>query len=290
MTAQESETVRAPARRPLKVGLIQMSVGGGEKSRNLRHSQALIAEAAAQGADLALLPEAMNLGWTHPSCSTHADPIPGGETFEALSDSARRHGVYVCSGLVERAGDRVFNAAVILDRRGRLLLLHRKLNELTIGHDYYAQGDRLNVCHTELGTLGLMVCADGFAHGLVLGRALGYMGADVILSPSAWAVPADHDNEKEPYGRLWRDSYSPVAREFSVWVLGVSNVGWLTAGPWAGRKCIGCSMAVGPDGEVVLQGPYGVEAETILYVDVTPVPRPARGCGWVEHWGIEGPG
>jgi predicted amidohydrolase len=77
----------------------------------------------------------------------------------------------VCSGLVERAGDQVFNSAVILDRRGKLLLLHRKLNELTIGHEYYAQGDRLNVCHTELGTLGLMICADGFAHNQVLTHA-----------------------------------------------------------------------------------------------------------------------
>ena len=189
---------------------------------------------------------------------------------------------------MERAGDQVFNSAVIIDRQGKLLLLHRKLNELTIGHEFYAQGDRLNVCHTELGTLGLMICADGFAQDQVLARALGYMGADVILSPSAWAVPADHDNEREPYGQLWRDSYTPVAKAFSMWIIGVSNVGWLTAGPWEGRKCIGCSLVVGPDGNVVLQGPYGADAETILYVDVAPVPRPTRGCGWVEHWGNEG--
>jgi hypothetical protein len=82
----------------------------------------------------------------------------------------------------------------------------------------------------------------------------------------------------------------PVAQAFSLWIIGVSNVGWITAGPWAGRKCIGCSLVVGPDGREVLQGPYGVEAETILSVDVTPVPRPARGCGWTEHWEAEAAG
>jgi predicted amidohydrolase len=176
----------------------------------------------------------------------------------------------------------VFNSAVILDRQGQLILKHRKLNELDIGHAYYDQGDRLNVCHTELATFGLMICADGFARGQVLARSLGYMGADVVLSPCAWAVPADHDNQKEPYGDLWRRSYMPVAREFSLWIVGVSSVGWITDGPWKGRKTIGCSLVIGSQGEEILQGPYGVEAEAILEVQVTPVPRPARGCGWED--------
>ena len=267
-----------------KVALLQMRVAGGDKPRNLQHSAELVAEAAANDVDLVLLPEAMNLGWTHPSSRQQADPIPAGETCRALCDMARRHGIFVCAGLVEQAEDRVFNSAVIVDRQGRVILLHRKLNELTVGHEYYAQGDRLNVCETELGTLGLMICADAFAQDQVLARALGYMGADVILSPSAWAVPADHDNRLEPYGQLWRDSYMPVAKAFSVWILGASNVGWIEAGPWAGYKCIGCSLVVGPDGREILHGPYCVDAETTLYVDVVPTRRPARGSEWAEYW------
>ena len=83
------------------------------------------------------------------------------------------------------------------------------------------------------------------------------MGAQVILSPSAWAVDADHDNARDPYGKLWRDSYTELARLYDVTVIGVSNVGPITGGPWAGRKCIGCSLAVGPGGEVLAEGPYG---------------------------------
>jgi predicted amidohydrolase len=48
---------------------------------------------------------------------------------------------------------------VLLDDQGDLLLHHRKLNELDIGHPYYQQGDRLNVCETKFGMIGLMVCA-----------------------------------------------------------------------------------------------------------------------------------
>jgi predicted amidohydrolase len=155
---------------------------------------------------------------------------------------------------------------------------------LEIGHDFYAQGDRLGVAETELGTLGLMICADAFARGQVVTRTLGLMGVQVILSPCAWAVPADHDNQREPYGGLWLDNYGPVARDYRLWIAGVSNVGRLEAGPWAGRHCVGCSLLVGPDGEPVARGPYGVEAESLILADIVPAPRPARGDGWASWW------
>ncbi|MBI5383392.1 MAG: carbon-nitrogen hydrolase family protein [Verrucomicrobia bacterium] len=267
-----------------KLALVQMLVEGGRKAANLQRAEQRIAEAARGGAQVVVLPEALNLGWTHPSAATEAEVIPDGESCSRLGLAAQAHKVFVCAGLVERAGDQTFNSAVLLGPDGGLRLLHRKLNELEIGHAYYSQGDRLSVAHTPLGTIGVMICADGFARGQVVGRALGLMGAGLILSPSAWAVPADHDNTREPYGQLWLANYGPVARDFRLWIAGVSNVGPITAGPWAGRKCIGCSLLVGPDGKPVLMGPYGESSETVLYADVVLPPRPARGDGWEALW------
>ena len=248
---------------------MQLLVEPGKPGANLERAGGRVAEAARGGAQVVVLPEAMDCGWTHPSARESAGPIPGGATCDALIAIAESNGVYLCAGLIERDGDRLHNAAVLIDPSGRILLHHRKLNELDIAQDLYSRGDRLGVARTPLGTFGLMICADGFAAGEVVGRTLGLMGAEVILSPSAWAVPADHDNAREPYGQLWRDCYGAVAREYGLWVVGVSNVGPIPAGPWAGRKCIGCSLVVGPDGEPVLQGPYGEGAETILYVQIT---------------------
>jgi len=267
-----------------KLALAQMLVEGGRKKANLRRAVERIGEAAANGAQVVVLPEAMTLGWTHSSTTNGADEIPGGHSCSLLSDAARRQKVYVCSGLVERAGDHIFNSAVLINPDGGVILHHRKLNELEIGHQFYAQGDRLTVAHTPLGTLGVMICADAFARGQMVSRTLGLMGAQILLSPCAWAVPADHDNSKEPYGQLWLDNYCPVARDFRTWIGGVSNVGWLAEGPWKGRKCIGCSLVVGPTGEKVLMGPYGHDADTVLYVDVRLDRRPARGEGWEKVW------
>jgi predicted amidohydrolase len=264
------------------LALIQMRVVGGSKASNLQRALQRIDRAVDGGARLLLLPEAMDLGWTDDSARTHAEPIPGGTPFTQLADAARRHGVYICAGLTERAGAQVYNAAVLLGPEGKLLLHHRKLNELEIGHSYYDQGDRLGVAHTSLGTIGLMICADAFAPGQTISRTLGLMGADLILSPSAWAVPADHDPQREPYGQLWIDHYAPVARTFRLWIASASNVGPIHTGPWKGRKCIGCSLVVGPDGNPVTRGPYGENADAILQVSVSTEPRPARGDGWAS--------
>ncbi len=263
---------------------IQMLIACGDKQANLSHAAELIAKAAGSGADLILLPEAMNLGWTSPRARLDADSIPEGETPKMLIEAARKYELYICSGLVEKAGDQVFNSAILISPEGNIILKHRKLNELDIGHEFYDQGDRLNVCDTELGRLGLMICSDAFANDKVLSQALGYMGADVILSPNSWAVPADYDNSKEPCGKLWFDHYHSVAEKFALWIAGVSNVGLITAGPWVGKHCIGNSLVIGPNGELANEGPFGVDAESILYTRVKPVARPARGCSWESYW------
>lgn len=267
-------------KRSFRLALVQLLVTPGAREANLKRACTHVETAARQGADVVLLPEALPVGWMDSSTRQHADAVPDGATCKAFRDAARAAAVYVCTGIVERAGDNVYNAAVLIDPGGHVLLHHRKIHELDIAHDLYARGDRLGVARTPFGTVGLMICADGFAEGLVVSRTLGLMGADVILSPCAWAVPPDHDDTREPYGRLWRDSYGAVARDFSLWIAGCSNVGPIVTGPWAGHACIGCSLVVDPTGTAVAEGPYGADAETILHVDM---PRSGRrradGCG-----------
>lgn len=269
-----------PESKEFKLAIVQMYVEPGNLEKNLSHAEALIKEAAGAKAHVVLLPEVMDLGWTHSAAKTMASAIPEGKTCSRMSSLAKKYDVYLCFGMVEKDGERTYNSAVMMDNKGNVLLKHRKLNELDIAHDMYAQGDRLGVCPSPWGTFGLMICADATAKDHVLTRSLGYMGADVILSPSSWAVPPDHDNQKDPYGKTWFDAYIPVAREFSMWIASASNVGPVTEGPWKNWRCIGCSMIIGADGQKKIVGPYGETAEKILYFDIPSSPRPARGTGW----------
>ena len=79
---------------PFHLGLCQMRVEPGEPERNRAHAVDLIARARQLGADVALLPECCNLGWTHPSADEMAEPIPDGATFQALA-APTQHGVYL---------------------------------------------------------------------------------------------------------------------------------------------------------------------------------------------------
>ena len=267
-----------------KLAVIQMNVVGGDKEANLAHAEELLARAASEGAKVALLPETMDLGWTHPSAREGATPIPGGTTCRRLCRAARRYHLYICSGMTEREGKDFYNAAVFISPEGKVLIHHRKLNEVGPGLPLYSQGDRLSVAHTPLGTFGVIICADLNADMLSLSRSLGYMGADVILCPSAWAVPPGWDEAKTPYGGVWRYDCETISRDFRIWMAAVSNVGPITGGPWKGWSCIGTSIATRPGGDFVLRAPYGEDAESIYYIDVTPERRPTRAAGWDNYW------
>jgi predicted amidohydrolase len=243
----------------ITVCMAQLLVEGGNIEANMSRAKSKIAEAAKSGASIVVLPECMDLGWT----------------FE---DEFKIH---VVAGLTERDGTRTYNSAVMIDDQGKLLLKHRKINELDIAHHLYSQGDRLGVADTRFGKIGIDICADNFPSSLVLGHALARMGARIILSPSAWAVDKNHDNKHQPYGEMWKKAYATIAKLYDLYVIGVSNVGWITSGPWKGKKCIGNSIAIGPGGKLLAQGPYGENAEALIPVTVQPVE--------LKSWGTEFP-
>ena len=250
------------------VGMGQILVEFGKPEQNLARAVRAIEEGAEQGCRIVVLPECLDLGWTFPEAPRFAQPIPGPRS-DVLAVAAACAGIYVVAGLTERAGHRTYNAAALVDPRGEILAKHRKINELDIGRSYYATGDRLGVTETPLGVIGLNICADNFPESLVLGHSLARMGCQLLLSPCAWAVDAGHDDSRDPYGALWMESYTELTRLHDLTVIGVSNVGWLTGGPWKGKKCIGASLAVGPGGRVLARGPYGDSAEALVPIEVT---------------------
>ena len=274
-----------------KLAMGQMLVEGGALEANLQRATRMIGDAAAQSCRVIVLPECLDVAWTHPSARELAEPVPG-KTGDVLCEAAAGNGIYVAAGVSERAGEKIFNTAILISPTGEVLLKHRKINVLTIAQDVYSVGNLLGVVDTDLGVIGLDICADNFSNCSVIGHTLARMGAQLILSPCAWAVDADHDNEQTPYGDGWRRSYKSLSRLFGVTTVGVSNVGWINGGVWEGRKCIGCSIAVGPGERILAEGPYGAEAEALIVVEVEPAQPAARGTdiskvlkdekGWID--------
>lgn len=259
--------------------MAQLFVEGGQPEKNLARAENLIAAAARAACRIVVLPECCDLGWTDPSARELAGEIPGGPAYERLAAAAARHGLWVVAGLVERAGDRRYNSVVMIDDQGRLAGRGRKINVLSIARDYYAIGDTLGVVHTPFGDVGLNICADNFSSCLSVGDVLGRMGARMILSPCSWADDAEGVADYAYHVHFWVDSYARLARHHRLSVVGVSNVGVLKAGPWAGKQVVGSSVAVGPDGQVLALCKTGwtEAAEQLLPVDLPLEPPPALG-------------
>jgi predicted amidohydrolase len=228
-----------------KVGIAQPAVVMGDKRANVAALTEAVAQAGRARCDAVVLPECGLTGWLSPAARTDAEPVPGPFT-RRLSSLARRWRMSIAAGLEERSDGKLFNSAVLIDPQGRLRLHHRKINELDLGLEMYARGDRLGVADVDGLRLGLDICADSWSPAVT--DALHLMGARVILSPCAWAV--------EPGGEetniTWiTETYRERTRKRELYIAASNGTGPVTQGPWKGRILQGNSLVMGPDGQRV---------------------------------------
>ena len=232
-------------RKGFRVGLAQVPIAMGDKRANLAALLEAVHRAGRARCDAVVLPECPLAGWLSPLARTAAEPVPGPFT-RRLASLARRYKMAIASGLEEREGDRLYNAAVLVDRAGRIALRHRKINELPVGLELYARGSSLAAVDLDGLKVGLNICADSWTPEVV--DALHLMGARLILSPCAWAVePGGEDKNLD-----WiAGRYRARTRGRELFVVSANGVGEVTQGPWKGRILQGNSLVTGPDGRRV---------------------------------------
>ena len=187
--AAEPEMVQA-LRQPhagLRVALAQLPIEDGNLDHNMRLAEEAAREAARHKADFLNLPEAADWGWLYQQARRDALPVPGKYT-DFLAALARRHRMWVSAGCLEKDGDKVYNSAVIIDRTGRIVLKHRKIDTLPwLTKDLYDCGspDDIRTADTEFGRLGLTICADNF--NLKNPQRVADQGAWLLLAPHGFA-------------------------------------------------------------------------------------------------------
>jgi predicted amidohydrolase len=104
----------------MRVAVAQTEPKLAEMERNLEACVARLEEAAAEGAQLLVLPECAIPGYMFDSAEEafpYAEEVPGPAT-EALERECRRLGLHVVCGLLQRDGDLLRNAAVLVGPEG----------------------------------------------------------------------------------------------------------------------------------------------------------------------------
>jgi predicted amidohydrolase len=233
----------------VRIAMCQIVCLDGDRRGNLARIEHAVAEAAGAGAEMACLPESTIYGWVNPEAHARAQPIPGADS-QRLCEIAGRHGVFLCVGLDEKEGEHLYDAALLIDDTGRLLVRHRKIILLSeLMTPPYSPGQEVTVAQTRLGRIGVLICAD--THEPALLQRMAQLQPDLLLVPYGYAA----EEEAWPgHGRELERVVTHAARVVRAPVIGTNLVGAITHGPWTGRTYAGHSVAADRTGEILARG------------------------------------
>jgi predicted amidohydrolase len=173
--------------RYVRVTSISYEGAGGPEAVERARAEGVewLERAALDQPDIVCLPETFTgLGRSGEEWLRSAEPVPG-PTTEALGAVARRHRMHVICPILERRGDRVFNAAVLIGRDGQVFgayyKIHPTIGEIDLG---VLPGTEHPVFELDCGRVGCAICFDlnfrDVAEGLVAN------GAEILFFPSMY--------------------------------------------------------------------------------------------------------
>jgi deaminated glutathione amidase len=245
----------------IRVACVQMT-SRTDKAANLETAERLVAQAAATGADVVVLPEKWNgigdAGFYHES----AEPLEGGESVAAMSDWARTHGITLVGGsIVElREGhEKRSNTCIVFDPGGEVAAVYRKIHlfDVEVGGVVYREseseepGDEAVVADVEDWKLGLSVCYD--VRFPELYRILALEGAQIVTVPAHFTTPTGKDH--------WHVLLRARAIENQLYVVAAAQVGQTLPG----KPAYGRSLIVDPWGLVLAQAP---DEQTVISAEL----------------------
>ena len=236
-----------------RVAAVQM-VSTPRVGENLRTAEALIAEAAAQGATLVALPEYFPIMGMNDGDKVRVREADGvGPIQEFLSAAARQHGIWLVGGsmpLIAKAPDKVLNSSLVYGPQGERVARYDKIHLFGFqkGKERYNEsatiepGSQPVVFDTPFGRVGLTICYDMRFPELY--RALSVV--DLLVIPAAFT---------ETTGRAhWEILLRARAIENQCYVLAIGQGGKHENG----RETHGNSLLIDPWGEILdrkLKGP-----------------------------------
>ncbi|MGI1663879.1 N-carbamoylputrescine amidase [Palleronia sp. KMU-117] len=159
---------------------------------NADRAEALVRQAATQGAQVILLQELFHGPYfcktEDPRYFVWASPFEGNALVARFAALARELGVVLPVSFFERAGPAHFNSVAVIDADGRALGLYRKSHiPQGPGYEekyYFTPGDTgFRVWDTAFGRIGVGICWDQWFPEAA--RAMALMGAEMLLYPTA---------------------------------------------------------------------------------------------------------
>jgi deaminated glutathione amidase len=226
--------------------------------RNRTTADRLVRAAAANGAELVVLPEKWNVLGTDEQMTAAAESLDGPTVAWARSIAAELGIDLVAGSIVERleGHEKTMNTSVHVGRDGEVRAVYRKIHMFDVEVDgtVYRESDAeepgKEIVVSELASgagLGMSVCYD--VRFPELYRILALRGAEVIAIPSAFTLATTRDH--------WETLLRARAIENQCFVVAPNQIGTSPPGNRSGGRSLivdpwGLPLAMAADGETAI--------------------------------------
>jgi predicted amidohydrolase len=186
------------------VAVAQLALTLGEPDANRKAARAAVAEAAAAGARLVVVPELSDSGYVFSGADearSLASPAASSVTLREWRELAGRHHLVIAGGFCELGPDgKLYNSAAIVDASGTRAV-YRKAHLWDAEKKIFTPGDDAPpVVALPFGNVGLMICYDLEFPEWV--RLAALSGADLIAAPVNWPASASPPPPGERSGEV----------------------------------------------------------------------------------------
>jgi nitrilase len=266
----------------LKVAVAQVGSVLFDIASTLQRVERLCEQAASEGVRLIVFPEALlggypkglNFGTVVGSRSEVGKAMflryfkgavmcPGVET-EMLAEWARRSGLHIVIGVIERDGGTLYCTSLLFSAEGGLVGKHRKLMPTAMERLIWGMGDAstMKVVETEIGRIGMAICWENYMP--LYRQHLYEQGVQL------WCAPTVDVRE------MWRTSMRHIAYEGRCFVLSACQrtvkEDWPEDLHGVGVPIEGQSLIVSPYGDV-LAGPMEETGLAVAEIDLDEIAR-----------------
>jgi predicted amidohydrolase len=181
------------------VAVAQVGIAVGEVDANRTAAAEAVAEAAALGAGLVVLPELCDSGYVFSSAAEArglATAVDDSATLRQWHVLAQGYGLVIVGGFCELGGDGLlYNSAAIVDESG-VRAVYRKAHLWDAEKTVFTPGDGPPpVVELPFGLVGLMICYDLEFPEWV--RLAALEGADLLAAPVNWPTLAEAQGNAE---------------------------------------------------------------------------------------------
>lgn len=270
--------------RPVTVAATQFACSW-DLPANADRAEALLRQAAGQGAQVVLIPE---LFATPYFCITEraehfalAQPFEGHPLIARFASLARDLGVVIPLSFFESAGPAHFNTVAMIDADGSILGRYRKTHiPQGPGYQekyYFSPGDTgTRVWSTAYGRIGVGICWDQWFPELA--RAMALTGAEMLLYPTAiGSEPPAPGYDSQPH---WETVMRGHAAANILPVIAANRFGTETAPEGTEVTFYGSSFIADQTGQILARAPRDAEQVLTATFDLDAI------AGLRRSWGL----